>query len=102
MFDMIYDANSIERRLTKPSHPWTNSQVERMNRTIKEATVQRYHCGTHGQLKAHIQAFPMAYNFAQRLRTLRGHRYEYICKVWMTQPNRFTVNPLHHTLGLNT
>jgi hypothetical protein len=23
-------------------------------------------------------------------------------RVWMTQPNRFTVNPLHHTLGLNT
>jgi len=33
----------IEHRLTKPRHPWTNSQVERMNRTIKEATVKRYH-----------------------------------------------------------
>jgi len=33
----------IEHRLTKPKHPWTNGQVERMNRTIKEATVQRYH-----------------------------------------------------------
>lgn len=33
----------IEHRLTKPRHPWTNGQVERMNRTIGEATVQRYH-----------------------------------------------------------
>jgi hypothetical protein len=27
-FDMICEANRIERRLTKPNHPWTNGQVE--------------------------------------------------------------------------
>jgi len=32
-FDMICGANGIEHRLTKPNHPWTNGQVERMNRT---------------------------------------------------------------------
>ena len=42
-FDMICKANGIERRLTKPNHPWTNGQVERMNRTVKDATVKRYH-----------------------------------------------------------
>ena len=41
-FDMICDANGIEHRLTKPNHPWTNGQVERMNRTIKDATVKRF------------------------------------------------------------
>ncbi|MBK5927308.1 hypothetical protein CCR87_08190 [Rhodobaculum claviforme] len=41
-FDMICEANGIEHRLTKPNHPWTNGQVERMNRTIKEATVKRF------------------------------------------------------------
>jgi transposase InsO family protein len=35
-FDMICEANRIEHRLTKPNHPWTNGQVERMNRTIKD------------------------------------------------------------------
>lgn len=34
-------AEYIEHRLTKPARPWTNGQVERMNRTLKEATVQR-------------------------------------------------------------
>jgi transposase InsO family protein len=96
-------ANSIKHRLTKPNHPWTNGQVERMNRTLKEATVQRYHYGSHAQLKAHVHAFLMAYNFAKRLKTLRGLTpYEHICNVWTTQPNRFKLNPLHHTLGLNT
>lgn len=42
-FDMICAANGIEHRLTKPNHPWTNGQAERMNRTIKDATVKRYH-----------------------------------------------------------
>ena len=46
--------------------------------------------------------FLMAYNFAKRLKTLKGLTpYEYICKTWTTEPDRFRVNPLHHTLGLN-
>ena len=41
-----------------------------MNRTLKEATVQRYHYGSHAQLKAHVHAFLMAFNFAKQLKTL--------------------------------
>ena len=42
-FDRACRQHSIEHRLTKPNHPRTNGQVERMNRTLKEATVQRYY-----------------------------------------------------------
>jgi transposase InsO family protein len=35
--------NGIEHRFTKINHPWTNGQVERMNRTIKDAPVKRFH-----------------------------------------------------------
>jgi transposase InsO family protein len=95
--------DNIEHRLTKPNHPWTNGQVQRMNRTLKEAIVQRYRYGTHAQLKAHVHAFCMTYNFAKRPKTLWGlTSYEHICKVWATQPNRFKLNALHHTSGLNT
>jgi transposase InsO family protein len=31
-----------DHRLTKPGQPWTNGQVERLNRTRKEATVKRH------------------------------------------------------------
>ena len=51
MFDMRCRENGIEHRLTKPNHPWTNGQVERMNRTIKEATIRRYHYETRDQLE---------------------------------------------------
>jgi transposase InsO family protein len=102
MFDHICMANGIEHRLTKPNHPWTNGQVERMNRTIKEATVKRYHYGSHDQLKQHLQTFLMAYNFAKRLKTLHGLTpYEYICSIWTKNPKRFNFNPHRFTLGLN-
>ena len=71
-FEYACAQNDIDHRLTKPKHPWTNGQVERMNRTIKDATVKRYFYETHDQLRAHLQNFVDAYNFAKRLKTLRG------------------------------
>lgn len=34
LFDRICAKQGIKHRLTKPNHPWTNGQVERMNRTL--------------------------------------------------------------------
>jgi IS30 family transposase len=102
-FDMICEANGIEHRLTKPNHPWTNGQVERMNRTIKDATVKRFHYDSHDQLRAHLADFMAAYNFARRLKTLGGFTpYEYICKIWTSEPDRFILDPIHQMPGLNT
>ena len=92
----------IDHRLTKPKHPWTNGQVERMNRTIKDATVRRFHYDAHDQLRSHLADFVQAYNFAKRLKTLKGLTpYEFICKCWTSQPERFTLNPLQQMPGLN-
>jgi len=102
-FDMICEANGIEHRLTKPNHPWTNGLVERMNRTIKDATVKRYHYDSHEQLRSHLADFLNAYNFARRLKTLSGLTpYEYICKIWTSEPDQFIVDPIHQMPGLNT
>jgi len=92
----------VEHRLTKPRHPWTNGQVERMNRTIKEATVKRYHYDNHGQLRQHLADFIAAYNFGRRLKTLKGLTpYEAICKTWLSEPHRFTSDPTHQIPGPN-
>jgi len=102
-FDMICEANGIEHRLTKPNHPWTNGQVERMNRTIKDATVKRYHYDSHDQLRSHLADFLDAYNYARRLKMLSGLTpYEYICKIWTSEPDRFILDPIHQMPGLNT
>src|ERR1700689_2467703 len=80
-----------------------NGQVERMNRTIKDATVKRYFYETHDQLRAPLQNFLDAYNFARRLKTLKGlPPYEFICKAWTSEPHRFKISPLQQIPGLNT
>ncbi len=101
-FELACAQNDVDHRLTEPRHPWTNGQVERMNRTIKDATVKRYHYESHDQLRRHLADFVMAYNFARRLKTLKGHTpYEFICKASTTEPQRFTLDPLHQMPGLN-
>ena len=99
-FDMICDANKIEHRLTKPNHPWTNGQVERMNRTIKEATVKRYHYDDHEQLRQHLDLFIDAYNHARRLKALKGLTpAQFIWKEWQARPDLFYEEPCHLTVG---
>jgi transposase InsO family protein len=101
-FEYACAQNDIDHRLTKPRHPWTNGQVERMNRTIKEATVKRFHYETHEQLRSHLTDFVNAYNFARRLKTLKGLTpYEAICKAWTKEPERFKLAPIHQMPGLN-
>jgi transposase InsO family protein len=100
IFDRVCDEHGIEHRLTKVNPPWTNGQVERMNRTIKDATVKRYHYDSHGQLQAHLELFVDAHNHARRLKTLRGLTpYEFVHQAWTKEPDRFRLDPSHHTPG---
>ena len=65
--------------------------------------VKRFHYDSHDQLRTHLADFMAAYNFARRLKTLSGLTpYEYICKIWTSEPDRFILNPIHQMPGLNT
>lgn len=92
-FDRACWRHGIEHRLTKPKHPWTNGQVERMNRTIKEATVKRYHYDSHDQLRTHLVDFVAAYNFARRLSPQLALRFKRLraccgpCAPWVRTRN---------------
>jgi len=92
----------IDHRLAKFNYPRTNGHVERMNRSIKDATVRRFYYETHSSLRTHLATFLDGYNFAKRLKSLRGLTpFERICQLWTEQPERFRLNPLHHMAGLN-
>ena len=74
-----------------------------MNRTIKEATVKRFHYESQDQLRTHLSDFMAAYTFAHRLKTLNGLTPdEYICRIWTSEPDRFILNPIHQMPGLNS
>ena len=45
----------------------------------------------------------MPNNYGRRLKTLKGLTpFEYICKIWTTEPNGFTLNPTHQMPGPDT
>lgn len=54
IFHRVCAEHEIEHRLTKVNYPCTNGQGERMNRTIKDATVKHYHYDSHEQIRAHL------------------------------------------------
>ena len=74
-----------------------------MNRTVKEATVRRYHYDTHNGLRARLSTFLEAYNFARRLKMIRGLMpFEFISHQWRSEPHRFRLHPDHLIPGPNS
>jgi transposase-like protein len=102
-FEQVCQEYGIEHRLTQFKHPWTNGQVERMNRTLKEATVKTYHYDTLDQFKEHLYHFLNAYNYAKKLKTLKFLTpCEKILKEYQDKPTLFHSNPNYYLMGLNT
>jgi transposase InsO family protein len=103
IFDRVCREHGIEHRLTKPYHPWTNGQAERMNRTVKEATIKAFHYPDLDALRAHVFAFVGAYNFAKHLKALRWRTpFQAVCDAWTKDPTIFKIDPHHLIPGPNT
>ena len=99
---LLYVLSTGCHRLTKPKHLWAKGQVERMNRTSKNAAIKRYFYNTHAELRRQLADFVAAYNFARRLKMLNGFTpYEFICKLRTKEPERFILDPLDKIPGLN-
>ena len=61
----------------------TQRAVRSLNRTIKDATVRRYHYGSHEQLRTRLTDFTAAYDHAHMLKALSGLApFEFITKQW--------------------
>jgi len=72
-------------------HHWSATTTGAIRRAIR-----------HGLLRQHLADFVAAYNFARRLKTLRGLTpYEVLCQMWEKEPSRFRQNPHHQIPGPN-
>ena len=71
IFAGVCTEHGIKHKLTKPYHPWTNGQAERMSRTVKAPTIKAFHYPDLESLKAHVLAFVSTYNFAKHRKALR-------------------------------
>lgn len=73
-----------------------------MNKTLKEATVNNFHYASHDELKKHLHAYLMAYNFAKRLKAIKEKTpWQFILNQWTIHSVYFIFNPNHFLLGLN-
>ena len=62
--------------------------------TLLPLDVRKYHYASHEELQIHLHHFVDAYNFAKRLKTLKGLTvFEFISMKWPKEPERFIVNP---------
>lgn len=101
-FDELCEQHGICHRLTKFKHPWTNGQVEAMNKTIKNYTTKKYHYETPSSLKKHLMAFLMLHNYQRKLKALKFKTpYDKILEIWKIKPELFRTNPLLKNMGLN-
>jgi len=101
-FDLLCKKHAIKHKLTKFRHPWTNGQVERTNRTIKDATTKTYHYDSIEQFEKHLQEFLLVYNFAKRLKSLKFKTpFEFLTEKFKKNPKVFYQNPIHYSRGLN-
>ncbi|CAC9524175.1 Mobile element protein, partial [uncultured Gammaproteobacteria bacterium] len=70
-FDKLCSLSEIEHRLTKPATPKTNGMVERVNGTIKNATVKAMTYQNIDEMKQDLNKFLIFYNFNRRHGGLR-------------------------------
>jgi len=69
--DVICNENDIEHRLTAPFTPKTNGMVERVNGTIKKATILKEEYKNLDQMSIALMAFLVQYNIFRRHGSIR-------------------------------
>jgi transposase-like protein len=96
--DVICEQNSIEHRLTKPATPQTNGMVERVNGTIKNATILVNKYANKGEMITDLMNFLAFYILYRRHGSLRKELnvktpFDALEKWYILEPQLFKEKP---------
>ncbi len=101
-FTQLCQEFGTKHKLTKFFSPQTNGQVERMNRTIKDATIKMFYYDNIDQFKENLENFLNWYNFEKKLKTLqRRSPYDFTKEKYKQNPKLFHRNIVEECEGLN-
>ncbi len=97
-FDVECKEDSIEHRLTAPYTPQTNGMVERVNGTIKNATIKAQDYENIDDVKKDLNKFLIYYNFNRRHGSLRKELkvrtpFNAVHSWFQTKPEIFKILP---------
>lgn len=96
LFVQAVEQSGAEYRHTKFYSPWTNGLVERMNQTIKKATIRQYRYEGHEDMSKAILNFVMMYNLYRKHNMLnRKTPYQVMCEWYLKKPKIFKKKPSH-------
>jgi transposase-like protein len=85
-------SQGVDHRTTKPAHPWTNGQVERVNGILEEKTIKRFTYESHEQIRQHLKQIETHWNYYKRHKTLGLHTVPQELKKWYDEdPSIFRV-----------
>jgi len=71
LFDEVCNEHKIKHKLTKFKHPWTNGQVERFNKQMKDKTTKVCKYSSQKELKEGIQNWVSWYNEHCQLKSIK-------------------------------
>jgi len=97
-FDVECTEDEIEHRLTAPYTPQTNGMVERVNGTIKNATIKAEEYDNIEDVKKELNKFLIFYNFNRRHGSLRKELkvrtpFDAVQSWFQTKPEIFKILP---------
>ncbi len=97
-FDVECKDDEIEHRLTAPYTPQTNAMVERVNGTIKNATIKAEEYDNIDDVKKDLNKFLIYYNFNRRHGSLRKELkvrtpFDAVQSWFQTKPEIFKILP---------
>ena len=100
-FNKICIDNNIIHKTIQFRHPWTNGQVEIMNKQIKDNTTKKYTYESFDQLSDHLNQYMIAYNFAKQLKSLKFKTpYQKMIDIYKENVDSFkNESPVNYLMG---